>query len=521
MAIDTSMYGNIQQPTLASMLQPVQAVLGIQQSQQGLQNSQLQNQINQQVLQQQTAQAANATQTRNEQVALSQAYRDGTILGPDGRVDMDKYQKWAPANIPMTYASKGDEIARSLNSVTDLKDNVRKVGQETMGDVGGIIQSAIGPDGKMVKPIPQLIQDLQAYEQRNPGLPGLDGTMKHVYSGLAQIAAGADPQQMVRGLAAITKEAVPASTQRAEAQQTIGNMPDVDAQGRSSMTPVITAPTQGVAPNTPIGAPVPQVIAPGSQQSLGTDALNNGVVINRDPYGRIQTPTPVPGAGGAVPPTFSFPSGESSQTRQQLAEFRTKANQAAANVPTVADTANQIDRAADEIKVQGQAGQAVANLSSRLGFSFGKDSATALQQLGHATTLQGITLANQMGLNSVAGLQSAEQAASRPDWTPEAIKSANQTVRALNTGVGLFNKGMESTLKNNPGQDVFPVREFQNAWAQNFSVDAMRLRNAIEADGNKAGPNYAQVKASMSPAQFSAAQSKARTLINLSNGILP
>ena len=518
MAIDTSMYGNIQQPTLASMLQPIQIGLGIANAQQGLQNAQLSNQINQQVLAQNQAAAASATQERAEQVKMNQAMQDGTLTGPDGQLDMDKFQKWAPSNVPMTYASKGDALARSMNSVLDLKDGVRKVGQQAVSDIGGIIQSAIGPDGKMAKPIPQVIDDLQDYEQRNKGLPGLDSTMKHVYSSVAKVAAGADPTMLVRGLSALTKEAVPASAQRSEAQQALGAMP-ADVNGLPGSQPTVSMPTAGVPVNTPIGAPVPGVIAPGSTQKLGTDILGNGAVLNTDAYGRVLPPSPVPGA--AEPPKFSFPPNENMDTRRALQDFRTKANAAAANVPTVADTANQIDKAADEIKVKGKAGQAVADVASKFGFPFGQDSATALQQLGHATTLQGITLANQMGLNSVAGLQSAEQAASRPDWTPEAIKSANQTVRALNTGVGLFNKGMESTLKNNPGQDVFPVRKFQNAWAESFNPDAMRLYNAIVADGNKLGSNYATAKANMTAAQFAAAQKSSEALQNLSKGILP
>ncbi len=264
------------------------------------------------------------------------------------------------------------------------------------------------------------------------------------------------------------------------------------------------------------GTAVPNQLAPGQQQTMTTDVNGNPVIEQRDAQGNIVGFKPTP---GGAPPQMSLPAGETQASYQQLLQFRNDTNQQAANVPVILDTSNQIVRAAQELQATGKLGQDVARLSSQVGYAVGDNAATALQKLGHFAAMQTASLQKTMGLTgSVAGLGTAEQLAGKTDFTPQALESIAQTNSALASGLQVFNKGMEAAIQSR-GDGA--IRQFRNAWTQDFSVDAMRLYNAVQADGGKLGANYEAAKKSMGTAAFNAARARAAKLAQLSEGVIP
>ena len=290
------------------------------------------------------------------------------------------------------------------------------------------------------------------------------------------------------------------------------------SQGVINTNPYAPAPV-----GTPIGSSVLNTIQPGQQNTIRDDQYGNPFVENRDAWGNVVgvSPYPTPNGAPTSTPQPVLPAGETPQSMQVLQAQRQAVNHSAASVPMLLDTSNQIERAADELGAQGKLGTDLAKLGSQIGYTAGDDSATAMQKLGHYTSLQTVQLAHTMGLDgSVAGLGTASQLAGKADWTPQAIKSVSQTNAALANGIGAMNQGMEAAIQRSGG-NVGVARQFQNAWTSHFNVDSMRLLTAIQDDGGKLGANYQAAKASMGPAAFKAAAKNAGALGQLTQGIIP
>jgi len=270
---------------------------------------------------------------------------------------------------------------------------------------------------------------------------------------------------------------------------------------------------QGVKPTAPAYQPG---LAPSEQYPIVYNPTTNApTFVPKNAYG-------VPMVGASQPAFAQMP--ESSQTRQDLMGYRENIQKASQNVPVINDSLNQIKTLASQI-AKGKPGQLESSLAKTVGYVAGGDAATNNQRLGHYLALTSSQLANQMGLNgSDAGRAQADQLIGKEDWTPEALRSTASTVQAYNTGLELQNRGLEAVLKNNPSADIFPARDFRNAWSQNFNVDAMRLYNARMAGGLEGKMEYDQAVREMggkdSP-QFKRAMQSLGNLKMLVNGQIP
>ena len=282
--------------------------------------------------------------------------------------------------------------------------------------------------------------------------------------------------------------------------------------GGIQATPIYTSPyQQGQQPVAPAYTPA---ISPESQNQIVTDpATGQPKIVSRTAAGMIQ-----PSTGQTVFP----PTAETATSYQGLLNHRDQAQQAALQVPQVQDSLSQIKSLANQI-AQGKPGQLEAALAKQIGYVAGGDAATNNQKLGHYLALVSGQLANSMGLNSSDSARAqADQISGKSDWTPEAIKSTAETLQAYNTGVGLYSRGLSAAsnqLDSRTGQA--PIRQYRDAWAQNFNVDAMRLYNARLEGGLQGKMDYNQAIKEMggkdSP-QFKRALQSLGNLKQLSNG---
>ena len=277
-------------------------------------------------------------------------------------------------------------------------------------------------------------------------------------------------------------------------------------------TPMNVSPyQQGTQPTAPSYTPA---IAPESANQIVIDpATGQPRIVSRTAAGQIQ-----PGTGQTVFPATA----ETATSYQGLLNHRDQAQQAAMQVPQVQDSLSQIKGLATQI-AQGKPGQLEAALARQIGYVAGGDAATNNQKLGHYLALVSGQLANSMGLNSSDSARAqADQIAGKADWTPEAIKSTAETLQAYNTGVGLYSRGLSAAANQlDPRTGQAPIRQYRDAWAQNFNVDAMRLYNARLEGGLQGKMDYDQTIKEMggknSP-QFKRALQSLGNLKQLSNG---
>jgi hypothetical protein len=106
-------------------------------------------------------------------------------------------------------------------------------------------------------------------------------------------------------------------------------------------------------------------------------------------------------------------------------------------------------------------------------------------QLRHFLALEVENNAKSIGANTDAARALAERAVLPTDTPGEAIKKITRINDAYVTAKELFNRGMDTAIKRaDNSKDIFAVRDFQNAWTQNFDPNLVRLYNAFR-EGDK------------------------------------
>jgi hypothetical protein len=211
------------------------------------------------------------------------------------------------------------------------------------------------------------------------------------------------------------------------------------------------------------------------EQASINPVTQSPMVTKKDITGRVTDVSQAP-VGGGVP---NLQPGDP-QAIPILTQQRSAVNQAAAKVPEQRFNNKQIMALAPEA-LAGTGGEALTKLGSAVGVQMlPGDHAGNMQRLGHFMALQAQANASAMGAGTDQARAIAEQASGSTKWTPDAIISTAKVNDALATGVDLFNRGMEKAIKQNGG-NVLAVRDFQNAWSQNFDPQAIMLHNAIQS----------------------------------------
>lgn len=234
---------------------------------------------------------------------------------------------------------------------------------------------------------------------------------------------------------------------------------------------------------------LPVTLGPGSLEQLQPDAAGNLGVVTRSPQGVITSTRPVPGAqgqgGAGAPPSMNWnlPPGSREEIPERTKQ-RVAVNQAASQVPEQHFNNQQIINLAP-VSLVGTGSQAWSKVFSANGLQWiPGEEASNLQRLGHFMARQTEANSKAMGAGTDAARDMSEKATGTTAWTPQAIVSTAKVNDAFATGMDYFNRGMEKAIAAKNGS-VLAVRDFQNAWSQNFDPRAMQLHNAIQAGDKK------------------------------------
>lgn len=215
------------------------------------------------------------------------------------------------------------------------------------------------------------------------------------------------------------------------------------------------------------------------KNTLGTyskDLYGNPVFIPNTPQGGVGNPQAI-GGNQQQNPTMALPSGETQESLNYVTKLRNDAAQAAKSVPQQQYYNNQVIKLAD-VTDTGTGAQIIRNLGG--GFAaipWTTDSAANFDKLGHYIAANSIQLAQQAGLGTDAGRALNEEASGSKTFTKESLKSVARTNRALSSGIDLFNRGADNSIKlsGNP----FAARDFQNQWSQTVDINALRLYDSM------------------------------------------
>lgn len=219
----------------------------------------------------------------------------------------------------------------------------------------------------------------------------------------------------------------------------------------------------------------------GDQHTLGNDVNGNPVVLNKSPQGMPQAPSALPSPNGSAPPAplTAYPAGESPQTKTALEQEALGAKNTAQGAPQMHDINRSIVQEAENLKNGGTLGQLTQKLSSATGFNVGNESATGYNLLGKMLERSALTAAQSQGPHTNAGLEASVRANGSLDYTPDSLKTIARLNDALTTGSEKYAQGMQAAIDS--GGSVFAKRKFDQQWAANAHVDALKLLSATKA----------------------------------------
>ena len=492
---DLSMNVNYAKPQTTSLGDMVNMASGIQNFQQAQQLNPLaleKAQIENQVLRQQN----------DERLKVQEFIKNPDNWQTNGRIDSDKINKLgeiAPLTAPKVIGEL-TTLAKSQTEASKAKQELTQSQRTIIGNVDNALGMAGVIDPKIVE------QTYKGLIARNPDNPEMHRLLNARIDMLKGASAGS---HITKDLLLESASILPTSEQR----QLFGQKAGLTSTG-SELKETITTPQSitGEAPNIRMtGRAEPLTLAPGSQYvATGrVDQNNNPTAYQYDrtgkllgevtiPAGVTAQPNPQGAPQGAMPQQGGMPQqnapqapvmpsnapvrmrpGETADTLQNAQAIRTRAIQAAADVPNQQFNSNQIIKIADDV-ISGKGAGAIANLTGGYAaLPFGGDNATNLQQLGHYMALQTAALSRSSGLSGTdAANQIAGQIAGTTDWTAPAIKQTARVNRALSTATSLFNQGVENEF--NKTKDPFAARDFQNKWSQIADVNAIRLYDAMK-----------------------------------------
>lgn len=400
--------------------------------------------------------------------AIGALMGDPNLRDPDtGLPDLNKFAVAAQAADKNGYfwpqAIKAQ--AEANNELMKVRANVMSLGDQQMDYVGKRTgAAALDPENNKEK-TGFMLDDIQRIAPA--ARPMVDIVRKH----LAVIPD--DPKALNAYLTRVRNMGFPMAAQQ----------PQVAGIGTGADTQFAqTNPLAGQVGPVAGSQPIPNAVGPTGAETSKSDVLGNPYIETKSPAGQI-VPKAMPGAN--TPPLLSFPPGETPQTAAALSAGRNAANDAARTIPEQHFNNAQIVKLADATTTGEGAKMAAMLKGGAAGIPWTADSASNFNRLGHFIALQAQTNAKAMGAGTDAARALSEQATVSTNWTADAIKSAAKINDALASGVDYFNRGLEKAINDPSNQkSIFAAREFQNAWAQNFDVTAMRLLNAKESGNN-------------------------------------
>lgn len=296
-------------------------------------------------------------------------------------------------------------------------------------------------------------------------------------SGISRLMSQADkPGAVLQGLHDIIRGQAGAANQAG-----VINTPLTPVATQNAVTPMQLQPNAPGA--VPAGKAIPMGVSPTQTQEPKTDVLGNPYVQTRDQQGNLGA-QPAPNSN--TPPLLAMPQGETTETAKQLSELRLNTNKAAAAVPEQRFNNAEIIRLAPQA-LTGTGGETLTKLLNAVGIQRTNDIGADTKQLEHFIARQTVSNAGAMGADTDAARQLAERAVVGAKSPSSAIVRMAKVNDAYNTGIELFNKGLEAAIKSPDNKvSIFAARDFQNQWSQAFDPQVMMLHNAYAAR-NKAG----------------------------------
>lgn len=123
-----------------------------------------------------------------------------------------------------------------------------------------------------------------------------------------------------------------------------------------------------------------------------------------------------------------------------------------------------------------------------------------------------------MGVKTDAGSAISGTASGNAEQDRKTLTKAVNISDAGNTGVELFNQGMESAIKNG---GISSIRDFRNAWSTNYDVNALRLLNASQRGDKEESRDVMKMLGGSDSIDFKRARQKMMNMEALSKGQIP
>lgn len=231
--------------------------------------------------------------------------------------------------------------------------------------------------------------------------------------------------------------------------------------------------------------------AAGQQGVAGTDARGNPILQTRDQFGNIQqAPVPVRGqpAPQGQPSPLQYPAGENPQTYKMLSDERDAMRTTIAQAPTVHRLNSEILQELEKATTGQYAGiiakgQSIAGMLGLplVGNNDAERAASAYDLVDKYTTMAATRAAQSMGNDTATALNAQLKQNASVERNPTAIRKSIKFNDAILSGAEAYQTGLEASIRNNPQQDVFVKRAFDQAWAKNFDPIIMQIYNAKKA----------------------------------------
>lgn len=232
------------------------------------------------------------------------------------------------------------------------------------------------------------------------------------------------------------------------------------------------------------------VPAGGQQQVVGTDIRGNPIQQNRNQFGDVTQSGVVQGAPGQqvpqrTPTPLVIPPGENQQSYKLLNDEREALRTTVVAAPAVHALNHEILSELDKATT-GQysgiiaKGQSIAGMLglSLTGANDAERAASAYDLVDKYTTMAATKAAQSMGNDTATALNAQLKQNASVERNPTAIKKSIKFNDAILSGSEAYQGGLESSIKNNPQQDIFVKRQFDQQWAKNFDPVIMQIYNA-------------------------------------------
>lgn len=408
-------------------------------------------------------------QQNYERVAGQNFFSSPDNWQTDGHIDMDKINATVPKIMPLT----GPDVIGKLSNLSTAETNAASARLKLTQDKREIVAGPIGILGRSGVTDPAAyVKELQHLKTIYPDDKDL-GKLVDSYSTI--LSANPNGPHVPKAAVTLSQSLLGAGAQQTSLSPTAG----LTSTGGALREAVTQPAVGGNAPSVSLtGRSEP--MTPTSGETMATDALGRPYIQTRSPTGELGAKPP---PGSDYRPLLTLPAGETPDTAKPLFALRDQTQAAAASVPTQHFNNAQILRLADS-SFTGTGSPELAKILNSVGLQQTTgDAAKDTAQLMHFIKLQAVNNAAAQGANTDAARALVEQAVQPPGAPAQAIKSITKINDAFATGVDLFNKGMQKAAAGQ--NDIFGVRQFQNAWTANMDPRIFQLENAVKA-GDKA-----------------------------------